>query len=326
MVTENKSRNTKGGSVMGGRKKILIGLISIFVVACWGGSAWATVTYGDFSVSGWVRHMIAYNIGHANPYNDMGESVKGEGRKERINVKMFKTAVQLKPKYTITDDISVFGRFIAAIDNVTETNYPGSVDLFPKSYDMDLHLTGDDWMLGIKELYADFDSTYVWLRLGKQQVSWGQSDGLRLLDIINPLDKSWHGISLNVPYLDAFDDLRESLWMARLTLKSPWETEKLQDVQLELLWLPGRFIGSELVGHINPVQGSPYNFEPDIFTVQDVKPGGQEFGARLMGKYRGLEWSLNYFRHYEDDGLYQMVGFNDIGDPKIGRASCRERV
>jgi len=290
---------------MGGKTRILIGLIGLLMMLTWGGSAWA-IDYGNFSVSGWVRNQIAYNVGHANPNNAWGELADGE--RDRINLKMFNTAVQLKPQYNFTDNISVFARFIASIDRATETDYPTSVDLYPKSYDMDMLLTGDEWMIGLKELYMDFDSQYVWLRLGKQQVSWGQSDGLRLLDIINPLDKTWHGISLNEPYLDAFDNLRESLWMARLTLKSPWETDNLNDVQLELLWLPGHFIGSQFVGHINPAHGSPYNFEPDVFQTTNIIPGGQEWGARLMGKYRGLEWSLNYFRHYEDDGLYRIVG------------------
>ncbi len=289
---------------MGGKTRILIGLIGLFMMLVWGGSAWA-LDYGNFSVSGWVRNQIAYNVGHANPNNILGESADGE--RDRINTKMFKTAVQLKPQYNFTDNISVFARFLAAIDRGTETDYPVDVDIFPKSYDGDLMLTGDEWAIGLKELYMDFDTQYVWLRMGKQQVSWGQSDGLRLLDIINPLDKTWHGISLNEPYLDAFDNLRESLWMARLTLKSPWETDNLNDVQLELLWLPGDFVGSEFVGHINPAHGSPYNFEPDVFNSENVTPGGQEWGARLMGKYRGLEWSLNYFRHYEDDGLYKLL-------------------
>jgi hypothetical protein len=286
---------------MGGKKRILIGLIGLFMVLAWSGVA-SAIEYGNFAVSGWVRNQIGYNVGHANPNN----SFLGDG--ERTNLKMFNTAVQLKPQYKFTDNISVFARTIAAIDNAAESDYDGSVDKFPKSYDGDMLLTGDTWELGVKELYADFDSQYVWLRLGKQQVSWGQSDGLRLLDIINPLDKTWHGISLNEPYLDAFDNLRESLWMSRLTLKSPWETENLNDVQLELIWMPGEDIGAEWVGHINPVHGSPYNFEPDYFNVTDVKPNGEEFGARLMGKYRGLEWSLNYFRHYEDDGLYEVTG------------------
>jgi hypothetical protein len=292
---------------MGGKKKILIGLIGLFMLLAWSGSALA-IEYGKFAISGWVRNQIAYNVGHANPNNALGEMADGE--KDRINVKMFTTAVQLKPQYNFTDNISVFARVLAATDTATESDYPGSLDRFPKSYDGDLQISGDEWMLGLKEVYVDFDTQYVWLRLGKQQVSWGQSDGLRLLDIVNPLDKTWHGISLNEPYLDAFDNLRESLWMARLTLKSPWETDNLNDMQLELLWLPGEDIGAENPGHINPAHGSPYNFEPDVFTNTDERGSGSEFGLRLMGKYRSLEWSLNYLRHYEDAGLYQMDGLN----------------
>lgn len=286
---------------MGGKKRILIGLIGLFLLLAWSGIA-SAIEYGNFAISGWVRNQIAYNVGHANPNNAFF------GDDERVNLKMFNTAVQLKPQYKFTDNVSVFARLLGATMGGVDTNYPEDVDHFPKSYDGDLLLTGDDWEIGAKEVYLDLDSQYAWLRLGKQQVSWGQSDGLRLLDIINPLDKTWHGISLNEPYLDAFDNLRESLWMARLTLKSPWETDNLNDVQLELIWMPGEDIGAEWVGHINPVHGSPYNFEPDVFSTTDIKPNGEEFGVRLMGKYRGLEWSLNYFRHYEDDGLYEVVG------------------
>jgi len=285
---------------MGGKKGILIGLIGFFVLLAWVGSA-SAIEYGDFAISGWVRNQIALNISGANPNNALGDA---EHDYDREKLKMFRTAVQLKPQYKVSDNVSVFARLLAANEQANwDSNISDDVNWFPKKYNGDLqtHSDSNNWMLGVKEIYADFDSQYFWLRMGKQQVSWGQSDGLRLLDIINPIDKTWHGISLNEPYLDAFDNLRESLWMVRGTLKSPWETENLQDVQLELLWLPFDFQGS-----INPVHGSPYNFEPDAFITTDVKPGGQEIGARLMGKYKSLEWSLNYFRHYEDDGIYHL--------------------
>jgi hypothetical protein len=289
---------------MGGKKKILIGLLGLFMLLVWVGTA-SAIEYGKFSVSGWVRNQIALNIGQQNPNNYFWNKVEHDYSRETL--KMFRTAVQLKPQYTFSDNVSVFARVLAANEQANwDSNVSDDVDWFPKSYDGDMQVSSDNWMLGMKELYVDVDSQFLWLRLGKQQVSWGQSDGLRLLDIINPIDKTWHGISLNEPYLDAFDNLRESLWMARATLKSPWETENLQDVQLEFLWIPGKFIGSEYVGSINPVHGSPYNFEPDAFINTDVKPGGQEWGARLMGKFKSLEWSLNYFRHYEDDGLYHL--------------------
>ena len=313
LIVEIKPRNVKGGSVMGGKKRTLIGLIGLFMLLVWGSSAWA-IEYGNFAISGWLRNQIAYNVGHDNPNNAIWDA---KYNNDRVHLKMFRTAVQLKPQYTFTDSVSVFARVLAANEQANwDDNVSDDVDFFPKSYDGDLQLSSDNWMLGVKEIYVDYDTTYFWLRLGKQQVSWGQSDGLRLLDIVNPLDKTWHGISLNEPYLDSFDNLRESLWMARATIKFPWETENMQDVQLELLWLPGDFVGSQFVGHINPVHGSPYNFEPDYFDSEDVIPGGQEWGARLMGKYKGLEWSMNYFRHYEDDGLYRVVGpFGPTGLP-----------
>ena len=70
---------------MGGKTRILIGLIGLFMVLAWSGSACA-IDYGNFSVSGWVRNQIAYNVGHANPYNVLGESADGE--RDRINLKM----------------------------------------------------------------------------------------------------------------------------------------------------------------------------------------------------------------------------------------------
>jgi hypothetical protein len=302
---------------MGGKKRILIGLIGLFMVLAWSGIA-SAIEYGNFAVSGWVRNQIALNIGMQNPNNanwngqNPNNPVK-EHDYDKEHLKMFRTAVQLKPQYKFTDNVSVFARLLGANEQADwDDDVSDDVDWFPKHYEGDMLHSSDNWLVAAKEIYTDLDSQYVWLRLGKQQVSWGQSDGLRLLDIINPIDKTWHGISLNEPYLDAFDNLRESLWMARVTLKSPWETENLQDVQLELLYLPGEFVGS-----INPVHGSPYNFEPDGFITKDVTPGGQEFGARLMGKYKGLEWSLNYFRHYEDDGIYEL---DSLPDPNHARA------
>lgn len=284
---------------MGGKKKVLIGLIGIFMLLVWVGSA-SAVEYGNFAISGWVRNQIALNIGMQNPNNAFWNHVEHDYDRETL--KMFRTAVQLKPQYKFSNNVSIFARVLAANEQANwDSNVSDDVDWFPKKYDGDLQTHSDNWMLGMKEIYADLDSQYFWLRVGKQQVSWGQSDGFRLLDIINPVDKSWHGIALNDPYLEAYDNLRESLWMVRATLKSPWETENLQDVQLELLYLPGDF-----QPNINPVHGSPYNFEPDAFITTDVKPGGQEVGARLMGKYKSLEWSLNYFRHYEDDGIYKL--------------------
>ncbi|HPX56587.1 MAG TPA: hypothetical protein PK425_08625, partial [Syntrophales bacterium] len=52
LIMKIRPRNIKGGRVMGGKKRILVGLIGLLTMLAWSASAWA-VDYGDFSISGW---------------------------------------------------------------------------------------------------------------------------------------------------------------------------------------------------------------------------------------------------------------------------------
>ncbi len=62
--------------------------------------------------------------------------------------------------------------------------------------------------LDLREFYLDLAGDRGKLRLGRQQVVWGKTDGLRLLDLINPQD-------FREFILDDFIDSRIPLWMAR---------------------------------------------------------------------------------------------------------------
>lgn len=60
--------------------------------------------------------------------------------------------------------------------------------------------------LDLREFYLTKNTAQYTLKLGRQQVVWGKTDGLRLLDVINPLD-------LREFALDKFVDSRIPLWM-----------------------------------------------------------------------------------------------------------------
>jgi hypothetical protein len=60
--------------------------------------------------------------------------------------------------------------------------------------------------LRIRELYWQTYSDNSFWRLGKQQVVWGEADGLKLLDVINPQN-------FREFILDNFDDSRIPIWM-----------------------------------------------------------------------------------------------------------------
>lgn len=76
----------------------------------------------------------------------------------------------------------------------------------------------------LREAYADLYFSNYALRLGKQQVTWGESDYFRTLDVINSLDLR----DFLLPYLDDFQAARNTLNMANLIYQGDqWETQLL---------------------------------------------------------------------------------------------------
>jgi hypothetical protein len=76
------------------------------------------------------------------------------------------------------------------------------------------------------------------LRVGKQQIVWGEADFFRMLDRANPLDLSWHGAQELPPPAFGWDELRIPLWFVRA-----WSTigdvGPLTDLEVEGYWNVG---------------------------------------------------------------------------------------
>ena len=81
----------------------------------------------------------------------------------------------------------------------------------------------------LREFFVNF-RTASWLdiRLGRQLVAWGESGNSRLLDVVNPVDATWHqGI------LESYEDQRMPLWMVRVLADVP----ALRG-GLDVVWVP----------------------------------------------------------------------------------------
>src|SRR2546428_4327207 len=74
----------------------------------------------------------------------------------------------------------------------------------------------------------------VSLRLGRQQVTWGETDNFRALDIINPLDLRWHWSR------EPWEDIRIPLWMAR-AIYDIGKLGPLEESFVEGIWIPWDF-------------------------------------------------------------------------------------
>jgi len=161
----------------------------------------------------------------------------------------------------------------------------------------------------LREFYVDLTGEKYKLRLGRQQVVWGKTDGLRLLDLINPQD-------FREFILDDFIDSRVPLWMARGDIY-------VGDDTLQLLLIPDY--------RPNEIADPGDRFEPaylkamraiPIPYAEEDEPGGtvedSEYGLRYNGFAAGWDYSLNYFNSWDDNPLY-------FKDAATGGLICRYR-
>lgn len=69
----------------------------------------------------------------------------------------------------------------------------------------------------LREVYIDLKlrDLPLSLRIGKQQVVWGETDNFRMLDRVNPLDVSWHMVQELPPPMFGWDEIRRPLFMIK---------------------------------------------------------------------------------------------------------------
>ncbi|MGR9091776.1 MAG: DUF1302 family protein [Gammaproteobacteria bacterium] len=155
---------------------------------------------------------------------------------------------------------------------------------------------GDDVDVELREFYVGGPVGDAYVRLGKQQVVWGEADGLKVLDVVNPQ-------SFREFILPEFDDSRIPLWS--LSAELPLN----DDVSLEVVWVPDETY------HDIPDTDSAFALTSPRFVPQAVpgvpvtvfeadKPNDffadSDAGARLTAFVGGWQFSLNYFYHYLD--------------------------
>lgn len=154
---------------------------------------------------------------------------------------------------------------------------------------------GDHGELEIREAYLDTVIGRTFLRLGKQQIVWGQADGLKVLDVLNPQ-------SFREFVLPDFEDSRIPLWSVNAEIP-------VGDLTLQLVWIPDttyddipetgslfEFTSPLVVPAIpenTPVTFNPVDKPNDIINDSDV-------GAKFSAFYGGWDLSLNYAYHYVD--------------------------
>ncbi len=170
----------------------------------------------------------------------------------------------------------------------------------------------------IREWYLDTEMAGVFWRLGKQQVVWGQADGLKILDVINPqIYREF--------ILDDFDDSRIPLWMINAEIPIG------DDDSLQFLWVVDQSY------HRFANNGSDYQITSPLLVPQPIagidissfelnKPDkllkDSDLGLRYSKFYHGWDLTFNYLYHYLDSPVfYQQLSDNSVAiDAKYQRS------
>jgi len=152
----------------------------------------------------------------------------------------------------------------------------------------------------VREWYLDTEAAGIFFRLGKQQVVWGQADGLKVLDVVNPQ-------SYREFILQGFDDSRIPLWMVNA------EIPIIDDDSLQLVWI------LDQTYHEFANTGSDYQMTSPLLVPQPVegmeidrfdihKPNNvlqdSDLGLRYSKFIKGWDLTFNYLYHYIDTPIF----------------------
>lgn len=163
---------------------------------------------------------------------------------------------------------------------------------------------GNETELYLRELYLDAPLGPARLRLGKQQVVWGQADGIRVLDQVNAVDYREF-------VLADYSDARVPQWIANVEV--PFGAAAIQ-----LLWIPdgSRHVipGIDSIDPPQPFAPTNPSFRPDIpgnaarfldVQLQDAErpdwnSRNWDVGAQISTTFRGWDLTLNYLYQTDD--------------------------
>jgi hypothetical protein len=190
---------------------------------------------------------------------------------EAGSLSMFRATLQLEGDWTPHEKVGVHALFRGVrslevdADGWAQLPRPSSSasveqrKIYNRNWVRDNYYTEFD----LREFYIDaYPTDWLSFRLGRQQVTWGETGQYRLLDVINPSDTTWH-----FGPLESFEDTRIPLWIA----KSMVEFQDI-DHALEVVWVPGIDRPQDMVNvplTFVGAWGVPYTNTPSPFIVDE---------------------------------------------------------
>jgi len=156
-----------------------------------------------FSLSA-LASQIGENLEYAG-YLKTEVWLKNYNDESHLSLSSFKNTFDLEVEYKLSENWTFFfhPRYFYDFAYDLRDDYNS---YFDKNQFKMGHTQRTEWL---RDCYLDFTSDKLDIRIGKQQVVWGQADGLPFLDRVMPFDLTYY-------WLPDFADIRIPLWMIKV--------------------------------------------------------------------------------------------------------------
>lgn len=174
-------------------------------------------------------------------------------------------------------------------------------------------LLDNETELELREFYFERSFGKHFVSVGKQQIVWGRTDGIKTLDVVNPQ-------SFREFVLEDFEDSRIPLWSANIEFGLP------DSSTLQALWIP------DTTTHALPTRVGRFAFTtprivpqaPEGIPVQlnqSDRPNDpvtdSDFGLRWSAFKSGWDLTINYLYHYDDLPVFSWEVENSGNGPSV---------
>jgi hypothetical protein len=273
----------------------------------------------DFRFAGFIENATSVCTSHGHRHWNQSNSVC----RQRLTL-LPEFAIDLPQNL----DLFISWRFVKEIrylaeDHTRRNNVPPQLPLGSTFYDED---SPKPW-----EGFLNYSPTSrLSFRLGKQFISWGETDGLRLLDVINPQDGTF--TTPAVPNLFDTDETRIPLFALRAFYTLPLQT----DSKLEFFVVPGFDEAKKRVDESAPASArwaahpetriglgnlfatAPGPFIPSVSREFPDAGNNERLGARFVQTIGKATYGLGYiytFNPQSTDLTFKVLGTSPCGPP-----------
>lgn len=302
------------------KKFKLFGVASITMLSTCG-----QVFAADWSFSGFVREEVAAKMSNDQNINNsagnlfngvavtntgLGAAIPGNAtytrptsQKIEVKLNMFATRAEFNLDGKLDDHWAAHFKLRGFSDQVGKVeNAFKDRNIFEQSYGSNKYgagigSAGKDWMLDLPVAYLDYNNGPFWLRMGNQQIAWGEALFFRVADVANGIDLRRHSV-LDVA-AEEFSDKRVSSLGARGSYRFS------EAVQLE--GFVQQFSPSVLPGTNSPYNPIPAQFGVDEKTGYDQVKNKINLGVRFQGQFGNVGVQAFAVRRNNPDGVFKWT-------------------